>query len=146
MVEQFSQDMWLKQIVICEYNLTSISCLIFQVTSLFWYSVEKMSQRQGRASYSSMRRNIISLLHLAEVADERLVIRFFLFGISSNSSEFSMLSSSISMLISEAGAAAEELLAAILNEPADFRGKQLTKNYHELSYAWSNERNYHRLS
>ena len=88
----------------------------------------------------------MSLLHLADAADERLVIRFFLFGISSNSSEFSMLSSSMSMLISEAAAAAEELLAAILNEPADFWGKQLTKNYHELSYAWSNKKNYHRLS
>ena len=29
-------------------------------------------------------------------------------------------------------------MATILNEPADFRGKQLPKNYHELSYAWSN--------
>ena len=39
-----------------------------------------------------------------------------------------------------------ELLAAILNESADFRGKRQTKNYHELSYTWSNEINYRRVS
>ena len=53
----------------------------------------------------------------------------------------------INTWISEATAEPpEERLEGIINEPAESRGKQLTKNYHELSYALSNEIKYHRLS
>lgn len=92
--------------------------------------------------------------HMSFLTDERFAVSVIILA----SWRFLQKSSSLCYLglqyflchdywISEAAAEPrEKLLAAIFNEPADFRGKQVTKNYHELSYAWSNQENYHRLS